>query len=116
MTFQRTPAFTQKFTAALIALLTIETVYHSVMDEEIVHQLSWLLLLILVATKTRGLIKQRVTDEKDKARLSRLIAFGAGKVLSSSLSGRFTDLTQLTWPSATSSGNSTASSALSSQP
>jgi dihydroceramidase len=78
MTFQQDTAYTQKFTAILLASMAVETVYHSVMDEEVVHQLSWLALLLLVAWKTRAMIQQRAKSPEQKQTLSRLIAFGTG--------------------------------------
>lgn len=79
MTFQQSEAFTRKFTAFLLASMTIETVYHSVMNEEFVHQASWLVLLALVAWKTRALIHERAKTPEQKQTFSRLIAFGTGK-------------------------------------
>lgn len=79
MTFQRDEAYTRKFTTVLLASMVIETVYHSVMNEEFVHQASWLVLLILVAWKTRALIQERAKTPEQKQTFSRLIAFGTGK-------------------------------------
>ena len=79
MTFRQSETFTRKFTAFLLALMAIETVYHSVMNEEFVHQASWLVLLILVAWKTRALIQERAKTPEQKQTFSRLIAFGTGK-------------------------------------
>lgn len=79
MTFQRDEAYTRKFTTVLLASMVIETVYHSVMNEEFVHQASWLVLLVLVAWKTRALIQERAKTAEQKQTFSRLIAFGTGK-------------------------------------
>lgn len=78
MTFEQNEAYTRKFTTGLLALMVIETVYHSVMNEEFVHQASWLVLLALVAWKTRALIQQRAKTPEEKQTFSRLIAFGTG--------------------------------------
>lgn len=78
MTFQQSQAYTQKFTAVLLASMAVETIYHSFMDEEFVHQASWLVLLLLVAWKTRALIRSRVKERGDKRKLSHLITFGSG--------------------------------------
>lgn len=78
-TFQQKPSYTRNFTAILLASMTVETVYHSVMNEEFVHQASWLMLLLLVAWKTRALIQERAKSPEQKRMLSRLIAFGSGK-------------------------------------
>jgi dihydroceramidase len=79
MTFKQDAAYTRKFTIVLLASMVIETVYHSVMDEEFVHQASWLVLLVVVAWKTRALIQQRAKTPEQKQQFSRLIAFGTGK-------------------------------------
>ena len=60
MTFQQSETYTRKFTTVLLASMIIETIYHSVMNEEFVHQASWLVLLVLVAWKTRALIRERL--------------------------------------------------------
>ena len=78
MTFQQGKTYTRKFTAVLLASMVIETVYHSVMNEEFVHQASWLVLLAAVAWKTRALIQQRAKTPEQKQTFSRLIAFGTG--------------------------------------
>jgi dihydroceramidase len=79
MTFQQSETYTRKFTTVLLASMIIETVYHSVMNEEFVHQASWLVLLVLVAWKTRALIQERAKTPEQKQTFSRLIAFGTGK-------------------------------------
>lgn len=86
MTFQQSETYIRKFTTILLASMIIETVYHSAMNEEFVHQASWLVLLVLVAWKTRALIQQRAKTPQQKQTFSRLIAFGTGKVESSILS------------------------------
>jgi dihydroceramidase len=82
MTFQQDATYTRKFTTVLLSSMVIETVYHSVMNEEFVHQASWLVLLVLVAWKTRSLIQQRAKTPEQKQQFSRLIAFGTGMIKS----------------------------------
>jgi dihydroceramidase len=82
MTFQQDATYTRKFTTVLLSSMVIETVYHSVMNEEFVHQASWLVLLVLVAWKTRSLIQQRAKTPEQKQQFSRLIAFGTGMITS----------------------------------
>lgn len=95
MTFQQDETYTRKFTTVLLAAMIIETVYHSVMNEEFVHQASWLVLLVAVAWKTRALIQQRAKTPEQKQTFSRLIAFGTGKsklcILSFILKSRYAD-------------------------
>lgn len=80
MTFQQSETYTRKFTTVLLASMIIETVYHSAMNEEFVHQASWLVLLVLVARKTRALIQQRAKTPEQKQTFSRLIAFGTASM------------------------------------
>ena len=77
-TFQQSQEYTQKFTAVLLASMAVETVYHSFMDEEFVHQASWLVLLVLVCWRTRALIRRRVQSPEGKQKLTHLIIFGSG--------------------------------------
>jgi len=95
MTFQQSETYTRKFTTVLLASMIIETVYHSVMNEEFVHQASWLVLLVLVAWKTRALIQERAKTPEQKQTFSRLIAFGTGKfeprILSPTLKDKYAD-------------------------
>lgn len=86
MTFNQSTLFSRRFTAVLLLPLGIETVYHTIADEEAVHQLSFLLLIILVAIKTRALIKSRVQRSEDRQRLRALTMAGAGTFCSAGLS------------------------------
>jgi dihydroceramidase len=81
--FQQPAPFTRKFTTILLTAMAAETVYHSATDEEFVHQTSWLLLLVLVAWRTRALIQWRAKSGEERRRLSRLIAFGTGEFIAS---------------------------------
>lgn len=78
MTYGKSKAYTQIFTAILVALVIVEAVYHATMDEVIVHELSFLALIALVAFQTRQLVKQRVSNEQDRGKLRMVIALGAG--------------------------------------
>jgi len=80
-TFDKSPASTKTFTTILITLLGIETAYHVAADEETVHQLSFLALILLVAIKTRSLISTRVKDDKDKQRFTKKSLFGLAAFL-----------------------------------
>lgn len=48
------------------------------MDEHVVHELTFLLLILLVAGRTRSLINERVNKVEDKQNLRRLSFFGIG--------------------------------------
>ncbi|KAH0284955.1 hypothetical protein KCU62_g7904, partial [Aureobasidium sp. EXF-3399] len=60
------------------AMTYSETGYHTVKDEQMVHELSFVSLIVVVAIKTRSLIKLRVHNPKDKEMLHRAVIFGAG--------------------------------------
>ncbi|KAH0336396.1 alkaline phytoceramidase, partial [Aureobasidium melanogenum] len=78
MTFQRSDSYTRWFSGLLILAVIAETAYHTIKDEQIVHELSFVLLIIMVASKTRSLIKLRVHDPQDKQMLQKATIFGAG--------------------------------------
>lgn len=77
-TFGSTEQYSRKVALALISLISIETIYHSIMDEHVVHELLFLFLLLLVIYQTRSLIHRRVEKREDKTMLKRLCIFGAG--------------------------------------
>ncbi|KAF2164548.1 hypothetical protein M409DRAFT_24948 [Zasmidium cellare ATCC 36951] len=78
MTYGQSKEFSQIFTPTLVALVVIETIYHTVTNEIKVHELAFLILIALVALRTRQLVKQRVSKEQDRRRLRWVIALGAG--------------------------------------
>lgn len=65
----------------------METLYHSYMNEHVVHELTFLFLILLVIGRTRSLISKRVERTEDKQNLRRLAVFGAG--MSSQFLGNF---------------------------
>ncbi|TIA84228.1 hypothetical protein D6C76_01758 [Aureobasidium pullulans] len=79
MTYQKTPTFINWFSGLLLLAVITETTYHVMMDEQTVHELSFVSLIIAVAAKTRSLIKLRVQQPKDKKMLQKAVIFGAGK-------------------------------------
>ena len=48
------------------------------MNEHVVHELTFLFLILLVIGRTRSLISKRVEKAEDKQNLRRLAVFGAG--------------------------------------
>ncbi|KAG9606163.1 alkaline phytoceramidase, partial [Aureobasidium melanogenum] len=78
MTFQRSNSYTRWFSGLLVLAVIAETAYHTIKDEQMVHELSFVLLIIAVAVKTRSLIKLRVHNTKDKQMLHNATVFGAG--------------------------------------
>ena len=117
MTFDKNPETTFWTTIAIVTAIAVETAYHSIADEQIVHELLFLALIVLVSIKTRSLIKARVAAKEDRKVLMRLTIFGTGiddqhpmlrrALLTLSLQGASS--------SATSSGSSTTFIARSSQ-
>lgn len=78
VTFGKGQKFSRNFAILLIASISVETLYHSIMDEHVVHELTFLFLILLVARQTRALINQRVSKAEDKRMLKRLSIFGTG--------------------------------------
>ncbi|THY33975.1 hypothetical protein D6D01_02072, partial [Aureobasidium pullulans] len=78
MTYQKTPTFTNWFSGLLLLAVITETTYHVMMDEHTVHELSFVFLIVMVAVKTRYLIKARVQRPEDKNMLQKSVIFGAG--------------------------------------
>jgi hypothetical protein len=78
MAFGKSREYSRNLALMLIASIGVETVYHSVMDEHVVHELTFLLLIVLVANQTRGLINKRVERVEDKRMLKKLAIFGTG--------------------------------------
>jgi dihydroceramidase len=79
MAFGKSKGYSRNVALVLIISISIETVYHSVMDEHVVHELTFLLLILLVVRQTRSLINKRVERREDKQMLKWLAIFGTGK-------------------------------------
>ncbi|KEQ58682.1 alkaline phytoceramidase [Aureobasidium melanogenum CBS 110374] len=78
MTYQRSDSYSRWFGGLLVLAAITETAYHTIKDEQIVHELSFVVLIIVVASKTRSLIKLRVHNPLDKQMLQNATIFGAG--------------------------------------
>lgn len=79
MTFDKSEAYTRWAGVLVVAVLGIETAYHSTLDDQVVHELFFLALIVTVVIKTRSLIKSRVARPEDRSMLSRLTVFGVGE-------------------------------------
>lgn len=86
-TFGKSEGYSRNFALILIGGITVETLYHSYMNEHVVHELTFLFLILLVIGQTRSLISKRIERSEDKQNLRRLAVFGGGNV-SSSLNNR----------------------------
>ena len=84
-TFGKSEKYARNIALILIGGITLETLYHSYMNEHVVHELTFLFLILLVIGRTRSLISKRVEKAEDKQNLRRLAVFGAG--MSSSFLG-----------------------------
>jgi hypothetical protein len=80
------------FSAALVFAILAETAYHIITDEQMVHELSFFFLIIVVAINTRSLIKLRVQNQDDKSLLQKAVIFGAGNFSSTIISRVVTSL------------------------
>jgi hypothetical protein len=111
-TFGKSQKYSRNVALLLIGGITLETLYHSYMNEHVVHELTFLFLILLVIGRTRSLISKRVEKAEDKQNLRRLAVFGAG-MSSSFLHDRIvtnTDIrAQFAFFSATFSGSWTSS-------
>lgn len=81
-TFGKSKEYSRNIALTLIGGITVETLYHSHMNEHVVHELTFLFLILLVIGRTRSLISKRVVRPEDKQNLRRLAVFGAGDSLS----------------------------------
>lgn len=93
-TFGKSQKYSRNVALILIGGITLETLYHSYMNEHVVHELTFLFLILLVIGRTRALISKRVERLEDKQNLRRLAVFGAG--ISSSLDNRTITNTDIT--------------------
>lgn len=76
--FGNSEQYSRNVALLLITSLTIEGLYHSIMDEHVVHELTFLFLILVVVALTRSLIRKRVLKTEDKQRLKWLSIFGTG--------------------------------------
>ena len=79
MTYRRSASFNRWLGCSLLFAVLAETAYHIIRDEQAVHELFFVFLIIVVGVKTRSLIKLRVQNLKDKEMLQKAVIFGAGK-------------------------------------
>ncbi|KAL1589436.1 hypothetical protein WHR41_01865 [Cladosporium halotolerans] len=77
MSFRQSEQYSRNVALFLISSLSIETIYHSIMDEQMVHELTFLLLILLVIRQTRSLIRERIQKDEEKRMLKWLSIFGA---------------------------------------
>jgi hypothetical protein len=78
-TFKKSKEYSRNVALILISAITIETLYHSYMNEHVVHELTFVFLILLVVWQTRSLINERVEKVEDKKDLRNLGICGAGE-------------------------------------
>ncbi|KAK4542399.1 hypothetical protein LTR36_006856 [Oleoguttula mirabilis] len=81
MTFDKSPAYQRNFSVGLLAFILSSLTYHSLANEQTVHELTFFALILAVGVKVRALIHQRVTKPEQRKRLTRLSLFGAGSMV-----------------------------------
>lgn len=89
MTYDRSWPETKVFTTLLILSLSAVVAYHVATDEQVVHELAFVLLILLVGLRTRFLIKTRVKNEAQQAKFRRNTIFGAGTDATLHVAGTF---------------------------
>jgi hypothetical protein len=89
MTYNQSSSFYRWFGGSLLLAVLAETANHTITNEQVVHKLSFVSLIIVVAIRTRALIKLRVQDLNDKKMLQKAVIFGAGMYSLTSLSRTF---------------------------
>lgn len=79
MTYDKPALEAKRYTSRLLSCLVIVIVYHFTMDEVVVHQLTFAVLVLLVAIKTSRIIGSAGLGPNDKAILYRKTTVGAGE-------------------------------------
>jgi hypothetical protein len=77
--FEATPAQRRNYTLAILGVLIPVSTYHVVANEIYVHEIVFGIMVIMVVSKTRKLIRERVKNEEHKKRMGQLASFGVGK-------------------------------------
>jgi hypothetical protein len=77
--FEATPAQRRNYTLAILGVLIPVSTYHVVANEIYVHEIVFGIMVIMVVSRTRKLIRERVKNEEHKKRMGQLATFGVGK-------------------------------------
>jgi dihydroceramidase len=65
MTYNQSACFYRWFSSLLLFAVLTETAYHIITDEQVVHELSFIFVIVVVAIKTCSLIKLRVPNPNE---------------------------------------------------
>ncbi|KAF1943273.1 alkaline ceramidase-like protein [Clathrospora elynae] len=74
--FRASASQRRKYTFGIMGTLIPVSVYHVWADEIIVHEITFAVMIFLVARQTRVLIRQQVKGEESRRRLGRMATFG----------------------------------------
>ena len=74
--FQATPAQRRQYTFAILGTVIPISVYHVWADEIYVHELTFAVMVFLVARQLRALVKKQVADPEQRKKLGRMSRFG----------------------------------------
>jgi dihydroceramidase len=76
-TFQRPPETHWKVTAVILGILVPFLIYHCVADEFTMHVILFISMTVVVTTRTRNIIKERVKERSHRKRMTTLATFGS---------------------------------------
>jgi hypothetical protein len=77
--FEATPSQRQKYTVAILGSLVPVSVYHVWADEIYVHEITFAIMVFLVARRVRRLIKKQVKSHESRKKLGSMATFGTCK-------------------------------------
>ena len=78
LTFQSTPQYTKLIGIILSILFIIVMVVHMVMDEFLLHAVSFGSAVLLITIRTLKIIPTEITDERARGTVKRVALFGVG--------------------------------------
>ena len=81
MSFDRTSKWSRSFALGLSGILALVAVYHCYAIETAAHQATFVIMVILVARKTKRLISERIKDQALKVRMEELAKQGTSMCL-----------------------------------
>ena len=78
ITFRKSQSSSLKYRIILTTALSPVVWYHCIADEKVVHEITFVILIALIALKTRALIQIRAFHDEEKKQLSRTTVIGTG--------------------------------------
>ena len=83
LSFQASPERTRMVGIILTLLFTIVMVVHMVMDEFLLHAVTFGMAVYLIATRTLKIIPRQIPDPTTRKNVQSVALFGCGKLLKS---------------------------------